>query len=100
MAHHSCKISLTLDSFFGADQIPLTTMDNLEQSIPEIIVYAAPFMFFFVLVEYIFSRMHNHDFYEKKESIGSVLVGIGNVAIGVFLKTILLYVFIIVYNAV
>jgi sterol desaturase/sphingolipid hydroxylase (fatty acid hydroxylase superfamily) len=75
-------------------------MDNLEQSIPEIIVYAAPFMFFFVLVEYIFSRMHNHDFYEKKESIGSVLVGIGNVAIGVFLKTILLYVFIVVYNAV
>jgi sterol desaturase/sphingolipid hydroxylase (fatty acid hydroxylase superfamily) len=89
-----------LESIFGAEPISLTKIDNLNQSIPEIIVYAAPFMFFFVLIEYVVSRMQQHHFYEKKESIGSVLVGLGNVAIGVFLKTLLLYVFIFVYNAV
>jgi hypothetical protein len=36
-----------------------------------------PVMFFFVLVEYIISRIQHHELYERKEAIGSTLVGLG-----------------------
>lgn len=67
-------------------------------SAPDLIVYAAPLMFLFVLIEYFFSRFHNHNLYENRETIGSVIVGVGNVVIGLFIKTILFFLFITVYN--
>jgi sterol desaturase/sphingolipid hydroxylase (fatty acid hydroxylase superfamily) len=88
------------NELFGADQIPLTTINELKASAPDIIVYAAPFMFLFVIIEYAISRKLNHEIYDRNETIGSTLVGMGNVAIGLFLKAALLYVFILVYNAV
>jgi sterol desaturase/sphingolipid hydroxylase (fatty acid hydroxylase superfamily) len=87
-----------IQMIFGAERISLSDIDNLQLSAPDIIVYAAPFMFFFVLIEYFVSRYQSHRIYEKKETIGSVLVGIGNVVIGLFLKAALFYLFILVYN--
>lgn len=86
------------DSLFGAEPIAMSSIDELQRSAPDIILYAAPFMFLFVLVEYIVSRVQHHDLYEKKETLGSTLVGLGNVAIGFFLKTALFFLFIVVYN--
>ena len=89
---------MTIDSLFGADPISFSNIDTVQRSTPDIIVYAAPFMFFFVLMEYIVSRVQNRNLYEGKEMLGSTLVGLGNVAIGFFIKTTLFYLFILVYN--
>lgn len=55
-------------------------------------------MFFFVLIEYIISYRLNHQYYEKKETLGSICVGIGNVIIGTALKLVLFSVLVWVYN--
>lgn len=89
---------MTMDSLFDADPISISGIDELQRSAPDLILYAAPFMFLFVLIEYIVSRVQHRDLYEKKETLGSTLVGLGNVAIGFFLKTILFFLFIVVYN--
>jgi sterol desaturase/sphingolipid hydroxylase (fatty acid hydroxylase superfamily) len=87
-----------LSDLFGAPLIPLHSVKDVGSSAPDIIVYAAPFMFFFVLLEYLISRYQNRNFYHHPETIGSILVGIGNVIIGLILKALFLYFFIVVYN--
>lgn len=88
---------MTID-LFGADKIQLEDITIIQQGAPDIIVWAAPVMFFFVLVEYLISYFQGRHYYEKKETIGSILVGLGNVLIGVLLKTFLFYLFVFVYN--
>jgi sterol desaturase/sphingolipid hydroxylase (fatty acid hydroxylase superfamily) len=83
---------------FGAPQIPIKDISLLQDGSPNVIVWAAPVMFAFVLAEYLISSAQNKSYYEKKETLGSILVGIGNVIIGVLLKTFLFYVFVFVYN--
>jgi sterol desaturase/sphingolipid hydroxylase (fatty acid hydroxylase superfamily) len=85
---------------FGVDRIPLTSIEDLQKAAPDVIVWAAPAMFFFVLLEYVIARYQHKDFYENKETVGSILVGIGNVLIGLVLKTMLLYMLIVIYNLV
>jgi sterol desaturase/sphingolipid hydroxylase (fatty acid hydroxylase superfamily) len=85
-------------TLFCAERIPLTDIDDMLMSAPDIIVYAAPFMFLFVLIEYWVSRFYSHNLYEKKETIGSIIVGAGNVVIGLLIKTTLFFLFIIAYN--
>ena len=92
------KEAIEKQTLFGAEIIRYTSVDEMLVSAPNLIVYAAPLMFLFVLIEYFFSRFHNHNLYEKKETIGSVIVGVGNVVIGLFIKTVLFIVFITVYN--
>ena len=86
------------DSIFGADKIVLEDILTLEQKAPDIIVWAAPVMFFFVLIEYVVSYLQNKKYYDKQETTASILVGLGNVTIGVILKTFLFYLFVLVYN--
>ena len=83
---------------FRAPKIPLFSLHDIGSNSPNVIVYAAPVMFFFVLLEYIISRYQNHNFYDNRETLGSILVGVGNVIIGLILKTAFLYVFVVVYN--
>lgn len=83
---------------FGAEKIEWDKIEDLQRSAPEIIIWAAPFMFFFVLVEVFISHQLNKNYYEKKESIGSVLVGLGNVGISVLIKLFLFYIIVWVYN--
>jgi sterol desaturase/sphingolipid hydroxylase (fatty acid hydroxylase superfamily) len=87
-----------LEDFFNAGKIPLESMDDLKNNAPNIIVWAIPIMFFFVLLEYFISKWRHRKLYSDAETIGSTLVGLGNVAIGLVLKAILLSAFIVFYN--
>jgi sterol desaturase/sphingolipid hydroxylase (fatty acid hydroxylase superfamily) len=89
-----------LFDLFGAEKIPFKDIATMQQDSPEIIVWAAPVMFLFVLIEFAISSYQNKNYYNKKETIGSILVGSGNVLISVFLKTFLFLVFVYIYNLV
>ncbi len=89
-----------LQTFFGAPKIPFDAVDQLEANIPDIIIWAAPVMFLFVLLEWYLSKKQNKNLYDKKDSIGSISVGIGNGIINFFLKILFLYLTIYIYNLV
>jgi sterol desaturase/sphingolipid hydroxylase (fatty acid hydroxylase superfamily) len=89
-----------MDELFGAAELSLQDLETLEKSSPNVIVYAAPVMFLFVLIEYLVSAHQKRNYYKTKETIGSILVGLGNVAIGVCIKTLLFFLFVLVYNLV
>jgi hypothetical protein len=85
-------------NIFGAEKILWRDIDKIQGNTPDIIIWAAPVMFFFVLIEYIISYLQNRKYYEKKETFGSIWVGIGNVAIGAGLKLLIFTVLVWVYN--
>ena len=85
---------------FGAEKIPFSEVTNLNNSSPEIIVYAIPVMAFFTLLEIAHSWHHKKQIYRTKESIGSTLVGLGNVLINFLIKTGMIYGAIWIYNIV
>jgi len=87
-----------MDTLFGADKIDFNDFKMVQQDAPDIILWAAPVMFLLVLLEYILSSVQEKQYYNNRETIGSVLVGIGNVTIGVIIKAFLLYVFVVIYN--
>ncbi len=91
---------LNLNDLFGAPQILYSQIKEVSGNSPELIVAAAPFLFFFVLLEWFISYKQKKAVYQKAETIGSVLVGVGNVAIAFALKFVLLYLIIVVYNLV
>ncbi|MGK2863084.1 MAG: sterol desaturase family protein [Chitinophagaceae bacterium] len=91
---------MDFDSLFGAPKILYSQIKEVSSNSPELIVWAAPVLFFFVLLEWFVSYRQNKELYTKAETIGSVLVGVGNVAIAFALKFILLYLIIWVYNLV
>lgn len=86
--------------FLGAPEIAYDQIANVTGNSPELIIWAAPFMFFFVLLEWFISHRQHKELYQKAETIGSVLVGIGNVAIAFALKFSLLFLIVWVYNLV
>jgi sterol desaturase/sphingolipid hydroxylase (fatty acid hydroxylase superfamily) len=87
-------------SLFGSDKIDFSNITSLESDAPDIIIWAAPFMFLFVALEYTISAIQNKGYYNNKEALGSFFVGVGNVAIGVVIKTFLFYIFVALYNQV
>ncbi|MDQ6904287.1 MAG: sterol desaturase family protein [Bacteroidota bacterium] len=89
---------ILLQFFFGAPIIPFDCVYEIEASTPHIIIWAAPAMFFFVLVEWYLSKKQNRNLYESKDSIGSIAVGVGNVVINFFLKILFFYLLIFIYN--
>ncbi|ANE53616.1 fatty acid hydroxylase [Flavisolibacter tropicus] len=78
--------------------MPFAGIDKVKDNVPDVIIWAAPVMFFFVLLEWVISRWQHRKLYDKKETIGSICVGIGNVAINTVLKLTLLYGYIALYN--
>lgn len=87
-----------MNSLFQAPKISLDLIHEIERDAPNIIVWAAPVMFFFVLLEWYISYKQNHNLYDKKETIGSTLVGIGNVIINLILKAAMFTFVVWVYN--
>jgi sterol desaturase/sphingolipid hydroxylase (fatty acid hydroxylase superfamily) len=85
-------------SLFYAPRIEFSTISDIERNTPNIIIWAAPVMFFFVLLEWYIAKKQHHQLYERKDSIGSILVGTGNVLINTVLKVSLFYLVIGVYN--
>src|SRR4051812_27086780 len=91
---------MNFTSVFGAEKIPLDHIDRLQKNAPDLIIWAAPVMFFFVLIEVLISRYQDRKFYETKETIGSIIVGVGNVVISAAIKVWLFYLAIILYNVI
>jgi sterol desaturase/sphingolipid hydroxylase (fatty acid hydroxylase superfamily) len=89
---------MTFPSLFGAEKISWSSAEDLQRSAPDIIIWAAPVMFLFVLIEYFVSRAQHNPYYEKQETRGSIAVGIGNVLIGSAIKLIIFYLLIWIYN--
>jgi sterol desaturase/sphingolipid hydroxylase (fatty acid hydroxylase superfamily) len=87
-----------LSSLFGAPEISFDGIDYIEKNSPNIIIWAAPVMFFFVLLEWFISRLQHRPLYEKKETFASICVGVGNVAINTALKLTIFYGIIWLYN--
>jgi sterol desaturase/sphingolipid hydroxylase (fatty acid hydroxylase superfamily) len=85
-------------NLFGSEQISFKDIQLFQEASPDLLVWAAPVMFGFVLIEFIASWLQNKSYYSKKETVGSILVGIGNVVIGLILKTFLFVVFVWIYN--
>lgn len=85
-------------SLFGASKIPLNDIHAIEKNIPNIILWAVPVMLFFTAIEMAVTYYQEKEFYEKKETIGSILVGLGNLVVTAALKLGLLYLCIWIYN--
>ena len=89
-----------MDWLFGAPKIPFEHVTHLEKQSGDLIVYAIPFMAFFTLLEIWYSWKSNKQNYNTNESLGSLFVGLGNVAINLFFKIAFIYGAIYVYNLV
>ena len=85
-------------NIFGAPRIDFNDAKKLSDSAPEIIAWAAPVMFFFVLLEWFVSWRENKKIYSRTETIASTAVGIGNVIISFLIKFTLFCGFILMYN--
>lgn len=73
-------------------------MNEIVENTPNIIIWAAPFMFLFVLIEWYISKKQRHNLYDKKDTLGSICVGMGNVLINTLLKVSMFYLVILIYN--
>jgi len=89
---------MTLLSLFGAEKISMDLVHQVEAQAPNLIVWAVPAMIFFSALEMYISYRQNHHYYEKKETIGSILVGLGNLVVSAGIKVVLLYLVVWLYN--
>ena len=87
-------------SIFGAKKIPYNEITDLEKNSPEVIVYAIPAMALLTFLEIGYSWYQRNKVYKLKESVGSTLVGLGNVGINLVLKVGFLYGAVWIYNLV
>jgi sterol desaturase/sphingolipid hydroxylase (fatty acid hydroxylase superfamily) len=91
---------MTFLSLFGADKIAMDLIHQVEQKAPNLIVWAVPAMVLFSALEMYISYRQDRKFYEKKETIGSILVGIGNLVVSGGIKVVMLYGVVWLYNLV
>ncbi len=85
-------------NLFGAAPISFDQVLHLEKNAPNLIVYAIPVMAVLTVAEIIYSwrkEIHNYPF---KETMGSTLVGLGNVGISLLIKIGLMYAAIWIFN--
>jgi len=87
-----------MDFKFGAPEIHLADLKIIEQQSPDIIAYAIPAVAFFTALEFFISWYQNRKLFEAKETLGSILVGMGNLGINMGLKIVLIYAAIWAYN--
>ncbi|HEX5169485.1 MAG TPA: sterol desaturase family protein [Cyclobacteriaceae bacterium] len=91
---------MNISLFFGVNKISWEQVEYIKNSAPEIIIWAIPAMFIFVLVEAFVSYKQDKKYYNKKETIGSLGLGIGNILISTWIKVVLFYLMIWIYNLV
>jgi sterol desaturase/sphingolipid hydroxylase (fatty acid hydroxylase superfamily) len=83
---------------FGADKVALADVYKLQNDAPNLLMYTLPAVFLFTLLEGIVSHYSEHKSYERKETLGSLMVGAGNLMVNLFMKTILISGAIWIYN--
>ncbi|QJW91542.1 sterol desaturase family protein [Spirosoma taeanense] len=86
------------EPLFGAPEISLENLSTIEQSAPNLILWAVPVMLLFTALEMFITFKQEHPFYEKRETIGSILVGLGSLVVGASIKFALLYATVWLYN--
>ncbi len=91
---------MTFLSLFGADKIPMDLIHQVEKSAPNLIIWAVPAMVLFSALEMLISYLQDRKYYEKKETIGSILVGVGNLVVSGVIKVVMLYAVVGLYNLV
>lgn len=89
-----------MSNFFGAPQISYESINDLEKQSGDLIVYAIPIMAVLTLLEIWYSYYTQRKNYDTKESLGSLFVGLGNVAINLFFKLGFIYGAVYLYNLV
>jgi sterol desaturase/sphingolipid hydroxylase (fatty acid hydroxylase superfamily) len=78
-------------SIFGADPASLSfDLGKLNEGTPQLILIAVPFMVFFTAIEIFISFKQERKYYETKETVGSVLVGVGNLVVSAFVNMALI----------
>jgi len=87
-----------LMNIFGAPKITFEQIRDIDASAPQLIMWAAPIMFFFTAVEYYFAKKEEKEIYDNKELFGSVTMGLGNVLSNYITKFVLFILFIYIYN--
>lgn len=70
----------------------------IELQAPNLILWAAPVMILIAAIELIITYVQEKPYYEKWETLGSLLVGLGSLLIGASIKLSLLYGVIWIYN--
>lgn len=88
----------SLSDLFGAEKVALADVYQLQSNGPNLLAYALPAVFLITLLEFFVARFGEHHTYEKKETQGSLLVGLGNLAVNLLLKTGLICGAIWIYN--
>lgn len=91
---------MTFLSLFGAEKIPMDLIHEVEKNAPNLIIWAVPAMVLFSALEMLFSYLQDRKYYEKKETIGSILVGVGNLVVSGVIKVVMLYAVVGLYNLV
>lgn len=89
---------ITKLTFFGAEPIAMEKIHEVEKSAPNLIVYALPIVLIFTVVEFVVFYFLEKKEHDKKETIGSVLIGLGNLTVNLLMKTGLLYIVVGIYN--
>lgn len=92
------SLTETIHSLFGAMPIPLAALHQVQSQSPNIAAYALPIIIILTAVEFIGSRIGHAENYDLRETVGSLLSGIGNLTINILLKAFLLYLTVLVYN--
>lgn len=90
---------LLLYKLFGAEKIPTDSIAQLGREAPNLIIWAVPVMLALTALEMAVSYWQERDHYEKKETIGSILVGLGNLVVTAGLKFGMMYLLVVIYNA-
>jgi sterol desaturase/sphingolipid hydroxylase (fatty acid hydroxylase superfamily) len=79
----------------------LYTWDELQQlSDLTMIQYLAPILIGLVIAEWLISYYRNRSYYEKKDTLAALGIGLGNALIGVVLKVALFAISMMIYNMV
>ena len=85
---------------FGAPKIDYSHIVHIEKDSADLIVYAIPFMAFFTFLEIWYSWYSERKSYSTKEALGSLFVGLGNLAINLAIKLGFIYGCVFIYNLV
>lgn len=94
------KDLIFMKNLFGASPISYDNLSEIEKQSGDLIVYAIPIMAFFTLLEIWYSWYSNKKNYDTKESLGSLFVGLGNVAINLLFKAGFIIGAVYIYNLV
>lgn len=89
-----------LNVIFGADRLTTDSLDRIDLSVPQLIIWAVPVMLIFTGIEYYIARKEDKEIYQNRELLGSIFVGLGNILSNLVTKLLLFTMVTVIYNLV